>query len=992
MNSAEIFEYLKDNKIELLIVSDDKEALIARDIASFLGYKVFVLPDFRANFGDDLLSFSEELKQISTSLNNYHNYTKKNKLLISPIRTITYKLPKKECFSTKKIAFGDTINLDEFKTLLYNWGYIFVDIVESEGEVSIRGDIIDIFIVGEDEPIRISLFDVEVESIRYFDIQNQKSYQKELEEIILRPAFLALDEQKLSLLNQKLKSNQNNIINNIHSLGFWYLDELGEFYTQKLTSVISNNAINEIDEVYIFDNRIDKNQILQIPKIPPAKKYQPISPTNIAEFLQFHKDKKITIISNTQTKLKSLELPSDIKYHFINSYEIINLISDKEVIISLNKEVKKRKKKKPNIILDELQKGEFVVHEVYGIGKFIGIEPISIMGGKRDFVTILYANDDKLYVPVENIDIIDRYVADSGAIPTLDKLGKGSFTKLKEKVKEKLFKIANEIIELAAIRQLQEGIKINIDKNQIKLFWQKAGFEYTPDQKQAIKEIFEDLSSGKIMDRLLSGDVGFGKTEVAMNAIFAVSLNNYKSLFICPTTILANQHFHSLKDRFEPFGIKVAKIDGKTKPKEKKAILQDFASNKLHVIVGTHALLNIKEKSLALVVIDEEHKFGVKQKEKLKNFKNEVHILSMSATPIPRTLNLALSQIKSLSQLKTPPKDRIGVRSFVKEYDKKIIKEAILRELRRGGQIFYIYNNIATINLKQKALLQILPNLKIEILHSKISPKESERILLDFADKKFDLLLSTSIVESGLHLPNANTIIIDGANNFGIADLHQLRGRVGRGDKEGFCYFLIQNKSSLTDSAIKRLVAIERNSYLGSGYALAYQDLEIRGGGNILGEAQSGQIKQIGYGLYLKMLEDAILTLSGKTKQAKQTIELKLSINAYLSNDFIQEDRLRLDAYRRLSKATDTQQIYQIADELEDRFGKFDEVSYNFIKLMIIKLKALQQNIKQISNYNQNITFIYNDNSKKTFKAYSKDDDDILKAILNSINPTTLKK
>ena len=986
----DFFEYLKSNKPELLIVSDDKEALIARDIAHFLGFKPFILADLRANFGDDLLSFSDELKQISNELNEYYSYNKQNKLLISPIRTIVNKLPKKECFKTKKISFADTINLEEFKNLLYNWGYNFVDIVEDEGEVSIRGDIIDIFIVGDENPVRISLFDTEVESIRYFEIESQKSFN-ELEEIFIKPAFLALDEEQTKEIEQKINSsNSSAFINNIQSLGFWFIDELGEFYTKKLNSTISINAKDEIDEVYIFSkNKINKEEILKLPVIEKAKKYVNVKPTNIIEFLEFHKDKKITIISNTQTKLKALELNEAVlkKINFIQSFEVINLVSNDEVILSLNNEVKKRKKKKrPTIVLDELKVGDFVVHEVHGIGKFIGIEPVKIMGGTKDFVVLVYAGDDRLLIPVENIDIIDRYVADSGIIPTLDKLGKNSFSKLKAKIKDKLFAIANEIIKLAALREVTEGIKIEINKNLIKEFQKEAGFSYTKDQIKAIEEIFADLSSGKIMDRLLSGDVGFGKTEVAMNAIFAVSLNNYNSLFICPTTLLAHQHYNTLQKRFNKFNIKVAKIDSKTTTKEKNEIIKNYNDGNIKIIVGTHSLLNLKNlKNTALAIIDEEHKFGVKQKEKIKELHSKLHILSMSATPIPRTLNLALSKVKSLSELKTAPVDRIGVRSFVKEYDEKVIKEAILRELRRGGQIFYIFNNIATIENKKNEILKILPNLKIKIIHSKINSKEADNILLEFANKEFDLLLSTSIVESGLHLPNSNTIIIEGANNFGIADLHQLRGRVGRGDKLGFCYFLVKDKNRLTNEAIKRLVALERNSYLGSGIALAHQDLEIRGGGNILGEAQSGHIKQIGYALYLKMLEEAILTLSGEVKEENKTVEIKLTISAYLSSDFINDDRLRLDAYRRLGKAKTTEEIYTIADELEDRFGKFDRVSSQFIDLLIIKIKALNCDIKQISNFNQNITFKYNDERVITFKANSKDDDDIIKAVLEKL-------
>ena len=604
------------------------------------------------------------------------------------------------------------------------------------------------------------------------------------------------------------------------------------------------------------------------------------------------------------------------------------------------------------------------------------------MGAKRDFVIVMYAGDDKLLIPVENIDLIDRYVADGSSYAVVDKLGKGSFAKLKEKVKDRLFAIANDIIKLAAARELVNGIKINTEKKLLEDFPKGSGFDYTKDQKRSIKEIFADLSSGRVMDRLLSGDVGFGKTEVAMNAMLAVVLDGFQALFICPTTLLASQHFHGIQKRFSEFGIKVAKLDGKTSAKEKTSIKKALENGDIQIVIGTHSLLSVKTKDLALVIIDEEHKFGVKQKEKLKQLREDVHIFSMSATPIPRTLNLALSKLKGMSSLLTPPTERLGVRTYVKEFSDKLIKEVVLREKRRGGQLFYVHNNIASIEAKKADIEQIVPGIKIQIIHSQIKPELAEKIIEDFEEKEFDILLATSIVESGLHLPNANSIIIDGADRFGIADLHQLRGRVGRSNKEGFCYYVVEDKKQITDDAVKRLVALESNSYLGSGTALAHQDLEIRGGGNIIGEAQSGHIKQIGYGLYLKMLEDALASLSGDEKAQKKTVDIKLAISAYISDDYIHEDRVRLELYRRLSKASDIQEVYKIEEEMEDRFGKPDIFTKQFIELIIIKILALDKGIQTISSYEMAITFTKADDTKETIKSPSKDDDDIIATTL----------
>ncbi|MDD2507856.1 MAG: transcription-repair coupling factor [Aliarcobacter skirrowii] len=986
-----IYSYLKNLKeqkrlkeCELLVVNDDKEAKIASDIISFLGFSPFTLPDFRANFKDDLLSFKEELQDITKTLSSFYEYKKENKILISPIRTISFPLPKKECFDSFTINFADKLDLQELKEKLYNWGYYFVDIVTSEGEVSLRGDIFDIASLGSEFGYRVSLFDDEVESIRKFDIEDQKSFKDEIESFTIKPAFLALNSATYENLNEKIETiSSDAFIKDIHSLGFWYLDDMATYLPQNMSSFITLNALSELDEAYIFEEkRLNKDKFLTLPKIIEDDRYKEISPSNIKEFITFHKDKKITLISSSEARVKAVDLSlddKDIKYIF--SHEIINLLSSDEVIISLNKEIKKKRKKRVKFVIDELVLNDFVVHEKHGIGVYKGIEPVTIMGAKRDFVVINYQGEDRLLIPVENLDTIDRYVADGESYAIVDKLGKGSFAKLKEKVKDRLFEIANDIIKLAAARELVNGIKIDIDEFLIKEFQSKAGFSYTKDQTRSINEIFADISSGKVMDRLLSGDVGFGKTEVAMNALLAVINSGYQAIFVCPTTLLATQHYHSISKRFKEFGIDVYKLDGKSSAKEKSSIKKGLEDGSVKFVIGTHSLLDIKTSNLALVIIDEEHKFGVKQKEKLKGLREDVHIFSMSATPIPRTLNLALSKLKGMSTLLTPPSERLGVRTFVKEYSDGLIKEIVLREKRRGGQLFYVHNNIASIEAKKKDLEKLIPNIKVDIIHSQIKSADAEKIIEAFENKEFDILLATSIVESGIHLPNANSIIIDGADRFGIADLHQLRGRVGRSNKEGYCYYVVEDKSKITPEAIKRLVALESNSYLGSGTALAHQDLEIRGGGNIIGAEQSGHIKQIGYGLYLKMLEDTLAVLSGEQKDEKKSVDIKLAISAFISSDYIVEDRIRLELYRRLSRVNDTSSLYAIEEEMEDRFGKLDTPTKQFMDLILIKILAMSKGVEQISSYEMNVTFV-KDGIKETIKSRSKDDDDIISATL----------
>jgi transcription-repair coupling factor (superfamily II helicase) len=658
-------------------------------------------------------------------------------------------------------------------------------------------------------------------------------------------------------------------------------------------------------------------------------------------------------------------------------------MSNDELIISLNEKIKNQKSKKlkkSKIILDELKIGNLVVHENYGIGEFASIQNIKILGSTRDFITIKYQNDDKLLLPIENMNMIDKYIAGDSRMPILDRLGKQTFIRLKEKVKEKLFEIASKIVNMAASRNLVEVEALDVDKSSIFEFQQKAGFVYTKDQETSINEIINDLANSRPMDRLLSGDVGFGKTEVAMNAMFVVFKNKMQSMMIVPTTLLCSQHYKDISQRFSCYGANVAKLDRFTSKKSRDTILNDLENGIIDIIIGTHALFNVKFSKLSLIIIDEEHKFGVKQKEHLKDISAKLHLLSMSATPIPRTLNQSLSKIKSMSKLEVAPFERLGVRTYVKSYNPKLIKEIYARELRRNGQIFYVYNSIVDMNNKKKELLQIIPNAKILILHSQINNQITQKELLAFENREYNILLSTTIIESGIHMPNVNSMIIDGADKFGMADLHQLRGRVGRGNKEGFCYFFVHDKDELTKEATKRLLALEQNSFLGSGATLAYHDLEIRGGGNLIGSSQSGHIKNIGYSLYLKMLEDAINTLSGSLVQNKQEIDIKLEISAFISDDIIDHERVRLELYRRLSRVESISEIYEIEAEMIDRFGALDTPTKQFLNLIEIKTMALAKSIKQISNYSNNITIVFNNNDKKSIKSFSKDDDDLIKA------------
>lgn len=971
---AKVYEYLLTHAPQILICEDDKEAALCADAASFAGFSAFKLPDFRAKKGDDLRSFNEELFEISSVLSKYYKFDGK-KIIISPFSTLLNPLPTQKNLESSTIKLKDNLNLSEFADLLIRFGYECVDIVESVGEFSIRGEVVDIYGVNMDDPVRILLFGDEVESIRNYNTATQISNKNELREAEIVPFIANLSKDEFEKVSQKIEDMQSDaLVSDLNSLGFWAIDSFSDYL-----KVFDSKLVKKID-FEIYDAPEEKFKGIEI--LPEPKVYKDLEVTLNFDFFELNKSKNITVLSRNEGLFKGYELDGFANVKLEISPLVVNLTSNDKIVVSLNKFEKKRRVKRSSLVVDELKVNDYVVHEDYGIGRFLGLEKIKVLGATKEFVVIAYQNDDKLLLPVEHLNLIDRYIAQNGSMAVLDRLGKANFAKIKEKVREKLFAIASKIVAMAAKRELIAGKILQKEDISYLNFVQDAGFSYTSDQQKAVNDIKDELKSGKVMDRLLSGDVGFGKTEVAMNAIFTCIKSGFSALFFVPTTLLSSQHYKTLSQRFSKFGIKVFRLDRFSSAKEKSSLQKALKENEPIVCVGTHALLGVKAENLGLIVVDEEHKFGVKQKEQLKEISQHSHILSMSATPIPRSLNMALSKIKTYSILATPPSSRLDVRTSVREWDEKVVKEAIMRELRRGGQTFYIHNHIADIEQTANDLRKILPKLRILILHSKVNAKVTEDEMMKFERGEYDLLLCTSIVESGIHLPNANTIIVENANKFGMADLHQLRGRVGRSDKQAYCYFLVEDKDAISKDALKRLVALEGNSFLGAGSVLAYHDLEIRGGGNIIGEAQSGHIEAIGYSLYLKMLEDEINKLLNQDSAKLDKIDLKLSVSAFLNQEFIREDRLRLEIYRRLSKCKEVSEVYEIQSELEDRFGKIDTFTKQFLDVIIIKILALKAGIKTISNSEQNILITKNDDEKIRLKSRSKDDDDVLAEIL----------
>ncbi len=974
---------------QILACKDFKESELAKEVISYFkpNTKAILFPEFRAKKNDDLRSFFEEFLQLLGGLREFYQAleNKQEAIIIAPISALLHPLPKKELLESFKITLLEKYNLKDLKDKLFYYGYEILDLVEVEGEASFRGDIVDIY-APNSKAYRLSFFDAECESIKEFDPTTQMSLKEDLLEVEIPPTLFSLNEQFYKDLKTKVEQSPlNSFSKDLTSFGLWFLGEKANDLLHAYKSVISPKALEEIQELMSL-NELDNERFkfLKVLENPQGYEDLEIHAHALESFIALHSNRKITLLAPNKTILDNAISALE-KSHIecVIAPFVLNFKTPDGIFISLNSFERKKKRQKSKLALNELNTGEWVVHDDYGVGVFSQLVQHSVLGSKRDFLEIAYLGEDKLLLPVENLHLIARYVVQSDSVPTKDRLGKGSFLKLKAKVKNKLLEIASKIIELAAERNLILGKKMDTHLAELEVFKSHAGFEYTSDQEKAIAEISKDLSSKRVMDRLLSGDVGFGKTEVAMHAIFCAFLNGFQSALVVPTTLLAHQHFETLRARFENFGVKVDRLDRYAS--EKNKLLKAVELGLIDVLVGTHAILGTKFKNLGLVVVDEEHKFGVKQKEALKELSKSVHFLSMSATPIPRTLNMALSQIKGISSLKIPPTDRKPSRTFLKEKNDELLKEIIHRELRRNGQIFYIHNHIASISKVKTKLEDLIPKLKIAILHSQINAHESEETMLEFAKGNYQVLLCTSIVESGIHLPNANTIIIDNAQNFGLADLHQLRGRVGRGKKEGFCYFLIEDQKSLNEQALKRLLALEKNSYLGSGESIAYHDLEIRGGGNLLGQDQSGHIKNIGYALYTRMLEDAIYELSGGKKRLEKSVEIQLSVSAFLNPELIGSDSLRLDLYRRLSLCENTDEVGQIHEEIEDRFGKIDDLSAQFLQIITLKILANQLGIIKLSNFNQNITITYGDEKKESLKAPSKDDNDILETLLKHL-------
>lgn len=848
-------------------------------------------------------------------INSYKNLiNSKNFIAFLTYKTLFengYKEDKKLILSKKdELEYNSII-----KEFLKN--YERVNFVKSQGEYAIRGGIIDIFLINKINPIRIVLDGNLIEDIREFDSFTQKSIK-------------AID--KIEIINFVREENiYNSLKNNVNFVTY-------------------NEKFEDINHIFITNSLISNLNYEFVPlptffSINKTKElYEDLKKKN---FLLFYIGEES---SDFETSFRGL-----IKENF--------LIKNKNLVVL-------GRKRKPSFIgskyisssfltdirrYEDLKEGDYVVHIDFGIGKFKKLTKLKKNLVQRDYLLIEYLNDEKLYVPIEKIDRIKKYIGDYENV-TLSRLGGSEWKKLKDKSQELIKEVAKELLSLYAKREVIKKTPYKEFKEIEEEFDLSFDYELTGDQIKAVQEIRDDLSSEKLTDRVICGDVGFGKTEVALRGAIRVILNGKQVLLLTPTTLLALQHYRVISDRFKNFPINIRMLSRLTKYSDEKQIVKDLKSGKIDFLIATHRALSddITFFELGLLIIDEEHLFGVEQKEKIKKLKEDVDVLYLSATPIPRTLEMSLSGIKKISIIRTPPIGRYPIKTIVSPFNPILIKEAIINELNRGGQIYYVHNRIITIEEEKYFIQSLLPNLKILVLHGQCDSKEIEDGMIKFLNKDYDILLSTTIIEAGLDNENVNTIIIVDAQNFGLSQLYQLRGRVGRKDKKAIAY-LFYDPKKVTENGKKRLKVLQDLSYLGAGFQIALKDLEIRGAGNLLGKEQSGYINSIGFELYIELLEEEISKLKGVKYERKLYVDLDIDINSSIPEDYIPYEDERLYYYRKFFETETLEEIRNIENEIIDRFGDYPESVKNIIKLSEIKIKMKKLKIKSISKEYSNL-------------------------------------
>lgn len=865
--------------------------------------------------------------------------------IVIPFQALGQKIEERKRIEVKE---GKEFPFEEFVRRLVDFGYERVEIVEAPGEFAVRGGIIDVFPPHITHPLRLVFFGDTVEEIRRFDPTTQRSFQRTLKEEI----FSLGGKERVGTIEEMIKP-----------------------YPKIILGIVPQDLSITVDNAIFFSSRAKDINLEVLP--PPTFRGQfnllmeDIKAREALGWTQVICTKRsygiASLLREEGIKVKELQsyddalqegsvnfFPLSLRGGFLIPGKKFALISDEELL-----GIKRPWRPKPlfpsrEVIkvsaISDMQVGDLIVHPRHGIGAFRGVVPLEVQGVRKDYICLEYAGGTKLYLPVEEVKLLQRYIGEVN--PPLSRLGGGEWVRARRKAKESAQKLAKELIELYAKREIEEGIAFSPDTP-----WQaelEAYFPYeeTEDQRKAIEEVKRDMESPKPMERLICGDVGFGKTEVALRAAFKAVMDGYQVAVLVPTTVLAQQHYTVFKERLAPFPVRVEVLSRFASPSAQKTIVDEIAKGTVDIIIGTHRLLSndVKFKNLGLLIIDEEQRFGVLQKEALKKTKTKIDVLILTATPIPRTLHMALSNLRDISIMTEPPEGRLPVKTIVAKKDDKLIASAIERELARGGQCFYVHNRIEDIYEEARKVKGLCPEAVVKVAHGAMSERELEKTMMDFFQGKIDVLVATTIIENGLDVPNANTIIVDDAPSFGLGQLYQLRGRVGRSYRQAYAYLLYDPKDLRTREAKERLQAIEEFSHLGSGLRLAIRDLEIRGAGNILGPQQHGHIQAVGFDMYLALLQEAIAELRGTKREEEIFLpSVDLPVNAYIPENYILSSSIRLDFYKRIANCKSREELEELREEMKDRFGEPPLETKNLFRIMELRFLAKEAGLYSIS-------------------------------------------
>lgn len=983
---------------------------------------------------------------------------------------------------TVSIRVGDEVDFKELSKILVEAGYDRVDVVEGKGEFSLRGGLLDLFPTNSIYPYRIELFGDEIDSIRTFNTESQRSIEKvnsievfPAKEIIVDDEIIdyALsnirEELDLTLKNNKDKERGIKL-NTVISKNLEELREMHDFetidsylplfykkseslfdYLEDYIFVLDDKvrSLGKLDSTYLEFNEnysiflqrgdilpsqgkllLEKEEIIELLEekinitmdainkggefLSPIRKieinsailhhYQGQLDLLIEDILKKKKDGYRTVILSG-TRVRGERLVSTLRERGIESSYRDNIesialgevvitfgnllkgfecpkyktcvISDKEVFGEAKRKLSKTKSKSKGVSkiksFAELKPGDYVVHVNHGIGVYKGIKQIEVSGHKRDYLDIVYDKGDKLYVPVDQLDLVQKYIGSEGKSPKVNKLGGAEWQKAKSKVKKSINEIAEDLVKLYAARASVKGYKYSKDTEWQMQFEDEFPFQETPDQLSSIEEIKKDMESDKPMDRLLCGDVGYGKTEVALRAAFKAVMEGKQVAFLVPTTILAEQHYKNMIKRFSDFPIKIDMISRFRTTKEQKSTLQSVKEGNVDILVGTHRLVSkdIVFKDLGLLIVDEEQRFGVAQKEKIKNLKKNVDVLTLSATPIPRTLHMSLTGVRDISVIETPPEERYPIQTYVVEQNDQLIRDAIMREIGRGGQVYFVYNRVEDIEKIANYIKNLVPESRVGVAHGQMTERQLEKEMLDFMANEYNVLVCTTIIETGIDIQNVNTIIIYNADKMGLSQLYQLRGRVGRSNRIAYAYLLYTKDKVLTEVAEKRLKALKDFTELGSGFKIAMRDLEIRGAGNMMGSAQHGHMAAIGYDLYCRMLEDTVKLIKGDIDKEPIETTVDLKVDAYIPSSYIEDEMQKIEVYKKIAAIESIDEYMDIKEELEDRYSNIPDPVYNLMDIAYIKSRAKLLSIEEIKETGNDVIFRFqagDSNYEKIFK------------------------